>query len=284
MNTPKTWENRSDPGWGTLPNKHDQQEIIYFLADLPPWDVLQKCTTDDQQQRILNARGYYSHLAQALEQYFSGQGNQFDDDLPPHMVEDLLNARDRWLTFYTAIQYCWNEFYSRLVDTFKPEALEHFGELLATPGAILLLCIEQQCVLTCAPAFERWYRWTPHEGRETLKHLRKRNQLLNSRNLTKPQKHQLSRAENYLKPKAQWIRQYSWLYDLCLGIATDVQKQTKDRRLKRYLKDLGEADGRQWALVEKNVLATRAKFQGVEWRNGDCTPMGKYGGVAQKPP
>ncbi|MEM9446741.1 MAG: hypothetical protein AAGA18_15475 [Verrucomicrobiota bacterium] len=258
----------------------ERDDVLTLLSDLPSWDVLKQCTTEGQQEWVLKIRQHYRELGHSLNQYFTGQAHRFSEDLPEPLKEDLLNQRDRWLQFYKVIQLEWNDIHQRLIAVLKPDIVEQFGELFATPGVALLLCIHQESVLACAPVFEAYFRWTPSEGRKTDKLLRKREELLNTRKLTKAQRLQLNNADKYLNPKQDWNMQYYWLYPLCLGAAQDIQK--KNRRLKTYMRELGIIEGKQWLLVNKYVSSQRHGIQGFEWKNGVSSPMSKHGGVSEK--
>lgn len=245
-----------------------QQKTLSVLAGLPPDEYFAACNTDDRLEYILGLKHLYTSLHDEFKLYFSGQASQAN--LLSQSESEILGAmRDWYLAWYTLAQWSWGKI--------EEETRKRNLPLPESPGDALIVAISQDCYALLQPAFEAYYRSTPHQTRELYRKDKAIDQALSSGK--QPAKSLLAQYRSELKQAKQPFQRFVSFRQSIVLICEQFSR--KDSTLKRHLRHYRRCEAEMDARLQ-SFFHKRHKRRGGEWRNGQFFQMSETGGVVYK--
>jgi hypothetical protein len=156
-----------------------KSDALAALSGLPPAEYLARCTTKDQALWLFELKLLYEQLYEAFKAYFEGRASQHElISLQHREFFELL--RDWYLSWYNCVQLNWK--------TIEAEAVKRDLPLPDSPGAALIAVLQLDAEAFCQPAFQPYYRATPHQTRTLYQQdLRIREVLASGKKVKTPQ-------------------------------------------------------------------------------------------------
>ncbi|BDA76602.1 hypothetical protein CAL7716_107680 (plasmid) [Calothrix sp. PCC 7716] len=251
-------------------DKNTQVKVTQTLNGLPPITFAINCQTLDQISRYSDVEKTCKWLRDSFEAYFSGRESNHHS-LPNDEQEFFGLLRDFFLTWYNCIQWGWED----IRQSVAMQGL-NLDDYAATPGDALIVFLKHMAEAAMQPAFEGYYRSTPHQTRKLAQSDKEIQKLKNlgrcSEKILNSKIKSYERDLNFLKNP---LSKYFNFYENSLKVLDRKKGDISRRHLKEHKKVREMLDG---YIQKQNHKSKRRR--GYEFRNGIRYEMQPKGGKA----
>ena len=262
----------------------EQASIIRFFSDIPTKDEIFNEKNADMQRALESHRLLYGYVGTILDELFGGKPNTLLD-LPGQQLEIATTYAEVYFSYYRVLQFGWDWIHP-VIELQINTALERYPELRPvgqSPGGLLRIGTLQDLQLRFEPFKEKYHRWTPKEARKKERAITTIEKLEPKARLTKPEKASLNRAQRLLKKDWAKCDRIIHIESFAIAAAAAQSKgqQPGRAKLRGLLKTYRKAKAKEQAMIQANVLSTKAPGMGYEWRREQIYRSDKTGGTAK---